>query len=212
MRFAAVGVRAALCLGETDLDARRAARERLASGELDVVLTCRALLEGWDCPAVDAVMFCGQAGSLGSWLQGCGRGLRSHPGKVDCLVLDLRGYVWLHGLPSDPRRCSLEGKAGRAAGEVLPALRRCRACFAISRPSSVCPRCGESFPLSARAVTHGNGRLVEVSTVPDPVRARKYLDALVERFARGRGASVARWRIEQRALMAAPDWVRAALH
>lgn len=210
-RFAAVGVRAGLIVGETPSEERESIRDVLALGGLDLVITCRALLEGWDCPAVDCVVWCGQGGSLGGYLQGNGRGARSHPGKADCLVVDLKGYAWTHGLPADPRRCSLFGKKGREAGDTLLPLRRCTNCFAISRPVHACLRCGAAFEALVRPVKVGSGELVDITAKADPERARVYLGALVEKLRRGKGAHMPAWRLEQRALMTAPDWVRSAL-
>ena len=92
-------------------------------------------VEGFDVPALEAVILARAFTVCGAFLQSVGRGLRpsSSTGKTRCTVVDLKGAVHLHGLPDDERRWSLTGAAVRVA-ESLAALRRCATCLAIFRP------------------------------------------------------------------------------
>lgn len=135
-------------LGETPREVRRAVRERVTDGGLRVLVGCSAFLEGFDLPAIEAVLLARALGTCSSYLQAVGRGLRPSPatGKRECTVVDLVGTAILHGLPADDRVWSLDGAAVRRTGEALTRqLARCRKCFAVFPAGPpACPRCGES--------------------------------------------------------------------
>jgi DNA repair protein RadD len=140
-------VSAQTVLGETPRDIRRAVRERVTLGELRVLVGCSAFLEGFDLPAIEAVILARAFGTCSSFLQGVGRGLRPSPatGKRECLVVDLTGAAVLHGLPADERVWSLTGAAVQRSASALVPLARCLACFAVFHAGPArCPRCGGS--------------------------------------------------------------------
>jgi type I site-specific restriction endonuclease len=60
-------------------------------GKLDVLASCDLIREGFDMPVADALMICRPSDSPIVGIQMLGRGLRTHPGKRDCLVLDFTG-------------------------------------------------------------------------------------------------------------------------
>ncbi|OQN98161.1 hypothetical protein B0A48_15993 [Cryoendolithus antarcticus] len=66
--------------------------ERLADfrrGEYKVLLNVGVFLEGFDMPNIDCVVLARPTKSSNLLLQMIGRGLRTYPGKSDCLVLDM---------------------------------------------------------------------------------------------------------------------------
>ena len=68
--------------------------ERIAkfkAGELRLLLTCAALVEGFDAPMTDCVVMAKPMRSSLPYVQATGRGLRVHPGKNYLLVLDTVG-------------------------------------------------------------------------------------------------------------------------
>ena len=56
-----------------------------------VLINFMTLTEGFDSPAVDCVILGRATRSEGTLIQMIGRGLRLHPGKRDCLVIDFTG-------------------------------------------------------------------------------------------------------------------------
>lgn len=150
--FSARGISAACVEGGTDPDERRLALERLATGQLRVVVNVFCLTEGADIPAVECVIIARGCSTDAAWMQSIGRGLRPSPatGKRDCIVIDLRGCVHAHGLPEDARVFSLAGKASKLAtseAEPLPACVCCRACLTWHRGGArPCPACGAMLP------------------------------------------------------------------
>jgi hypothetical protein len=56
------------------------------------------LTEGFDCPPVDCIVTARPTKSTALYTQMIGRGTRLHPGKRDCLVLDVVGQAGRHDL------------------------------------------------------------------------------------------------------------------
>lgn len=107
-----VGARTAVVSGEQPLDERRATLAAFSRGDLDVVVNCAVLTEGYDEPRVDCIVVARPTKSRALYVQMIGRGTRRHPDKTDCLVLDLVGASAEHdmvtvpslfGLDRDPR-------------------------------------------------------------------------------------------------------------
>lgn len=63
----------------------------LEKGELDAIFTVDLFNEGVDIPAVDTLLFVRPTESLTIFTQQVGRGLRLHPAKQYCVIIDLIG-------------------------------------------------------------------------------------------------------------------------
>lgn len=69
-------------------------RQRFAAhreGRIQVLTTCTALAEGWDCPPVSLILLLRPTKHEGLFQQIFGRALRPWPGKSDALLLDFVG-------------------------------------------------------------------------------------------------------------------------
>lgn len=64
------------------------------SGRTKFMCNVALFTEGFDCPEVDCVVLLRETKSRALWSQMIGRGLRSSPGKTDCLILD---PMWVSG-------------------------------------------------------------------------------------------------------------------
>ncbi len=93
-----VGIEAAAIDGTTDPDNRRAVLARLRTGWVQAVVNCNVLTEGFDEPSIECIVVARPTKSQGLYVQMVGRGTRRHPGKDDCLVLDLVGATTRHDL------------------------------------------------------------------------------------------------------------------
>lgn len=180
--FNAAGYPAAVMLGETPREEREDLRARLASGELLVLVGVDVFVEGFDVPEIECVILARAFGVTGAFLQSIGRGLRPAiwTGKRRCIVIDLRGAVYLHGLPDEDRAWSLTGKAVRRT-ETITALMRCKECLAVFRPAAACPRCGEKTkgaPKVPRVLSRPE-KLALLNDVPAEERDARYLSRLV---------------------------------
>lgn len=87
----ALGVRAAAVSGETPTETRRNILKKLKTGELECVVNCMVLTEGFDEPSVDAVILARPTQSKPLMIQCVGRALRLFPNKTDALVIDMVG-------------------------------------------------------------------------------------------------------------------------
>ena len=84
--FTAAGIRADWVSGE-DLEREKKIRA-FKAGHLQVLANSHLLTEGYDDPGVSAVIVARPVRSVGLYAQMIGRGLRQHPGKADCLLLE----------------------------------------------------------------------------------------------------------------------------
>lgn len=164
-RFNADGVPARHVDGNTPTDERDAAVEALASGEIKVLSNVEVFTEGFDLPAIDAVILLRPTKSLALFLQMIGRVLRKAEGKDGALIFDHAG-LWLdHDWFDLPVSWSLEGGARqrRLAGRKV-GPRRCPECREV-RPArvEVCA-CGYEFP-TGREIGEYDGVLRELRGV-----------------------------------------------
>ena len=99
-----LGVKAAAVDGRGDKDLpKKEVKRRLKAfraGELQALVSCQILLEGFDQRDVRSVIWARQTESESVYIQGVGRGLRADPesGKTDCAISDLVGAHEAHGL------------------------------------------------------------------------------------------------------------------
>jgi superfamily II DNA or RNA helicase len=84
--------------GEMPIDERRRVLKRFRAGDVQWLVNCAVLTEGTDLPMISCVVVARPTTSPGLWIQMVGRGLRLHPGKRDCLVLDVVGASARHSL------------------------------------------------------------------------------------------------------------------
>lgn len=111
LRWRARGARAELIEAKTGKVWRDDVIELFGAGRLDVITNVYALTEGVDIPEAGVAVSCRSFQFSGAMLQAFGRVLRSAPGKSRALILDLTGATHLHGLPTEDREYSLEGRA-----------------------------------------------------------------------------------------------------
>lgn len=78
-------------------------RERIAAyrqGDVQFLVNCAVLTEGFDAPETACVAMARPTKSRALYAQAIGRGTRIAPGKTDCLVLDFQGNAGRHRLVS----------------------------------------------------------------------------------------------------------------
>lgn len=145
------GVRAAYVSGDTPRHECKRLYEMLANGELDVLASCEKLSEGFDVKAIAAVALMRPTKSKAKYIQQVGRGLRTYPGKDECLVLCLSGNVRRFGFVEDIE-IKFEDLKDKKPGDVP--LKVCRdentpgaGCGSLVHASlKTCPHCGFEFP------------------------------------------------------------------
>ncbi|KAJ1837625.1 DEAD DEAH box helicase, partial [Coemansia sp. RSA 2708] len=88
LAFNHYGTHAEYILGTTSTADRERILGEFRAGRLPVVVNCGILTEGTDIPNIDCVIMARPTRSPVLFQQMLGRGMRLHPGKQDCLVVD----------------------------------------------------------------------------------------------------------------------------
>lgn len=145
-RFIAAGVPARHVDGRTSAAERDQAVSDLAAGRILVLSNYGVFTEGFDVPAIDAVILLRPTKSLSLYLQMVGRCLRPSPGKEHALILDHAGLVHEHGFPDAAIEWTLAGREAREGGERKKSVMTCPKCGRAHRPMPKCPECGHAYP------------------------------------------------------------------
>jgi superfamily II DNA or RNA helicase len=165
--FRAQGIAAATLDGTMDRGQRRRLINDLGLGVLKVLSTCDIVSEGTDIPSVTGGIGLRPTDSLSLHLQQMGRILRPCDGKPFAVWNDHVGNTLRHGLPTDPREWSLEGRLkgqSKKPSDALP-IRICPACFsAIPSAMNPCSECGHEVPAARRELQVVEGTLQELDS------------------------------------------------
>lgn len=164
-QFRAAGF-TSVSLDGTMLDTeRKAAIDGLANGSIQVLTSCDIVSEGTDIPVVEVAILLRPTQSTSLYIQQVGRALRSAPGKTQAIILDHVGNVLRHGMPDEQRDWTLDGLVkGSAANDNEPtiAVKQCEKCYAVFKPSPVCPQCGHVHVTKERTPEEQDGELKQV--------------------------------------------------
>jgi DNA repair protein RadD len=160
-RFVDAKKRATIITGDTPIRHRDASIAQLRSGELDVLVNVMVLTTGFDAPIIDCIVCLRPTQSTSLYVQIMGRGMRTNPGKTDCLVLDYGGNVARHG-PLAAVRPSIVDMAAGDGSNPCPvfACPKCSSLVPIS--STSCEFCGFVFPRSEPSLLPSALSIVEV--------------------------------------------------
>lgn len=134
------GCEAEMVLGDTPGGERDKIIARFRAGKLKFIVGVDVLLVGFDAPVMSGIAMLRPTLSGRVYVQALGRGMRLHPGKVDCLVADFVGNADHHGAIDE-----IEGNAPKLKGGEAP-TKICPECFSIILAGlKFCPTCGEEF-------------------------------------------------------------------
>ena len=86
--------------GKTEIDERRGILAGHQDGDYQFLVNCQVTTEGYDDPSISCIAIARPTKSRALHTQMCGRGLRIHPGKTDCLLIDFVGNSGRHKLAS----------------------------------------------------------------------------------------------------------------
>jgi len=144
------GISAAMVTGDTPKDERDNIISDHKAGRIRCVVNVAVLTTGYDNPAIDMIGLLRPTESAGLHIQILGRGMRKHPGKTDCLILDYSGNCVRFG-PID--KINPDKKAG--SGDGIAPSKVCPECdYIIPASSMMCPYCGFEFPKAPLKVEH----------------------------------------------------------
>jgi DNA repair protein RadD len=135
------------------------------------LVTVTKATKGFDVPDIGVVIMARPLRkSLAEHIQLFGRGLRSHPGKTECLVLDHSGnserfwkewneFFETGALELDDGR--KKPKPKKTAESSEDAMVKCSNCKHLHKPMPFCPVCGHEYP-KRESVKHVAGSLSEL--------------------------------------------------
>lgn len=149
------------------------------------LITVTAASKGFDVPDIACVIMARPLRkSLAEHIQFFGRGLRSHPGKTDCLVLDHSGNsarFWSEWneffetgaieLDDGKKKAQKKKEKKESDGDELV---KCPHCRMLHRPMPFCPGCGHEYP-KRQTVQHVPGTLKELVACGDASLLRREL-------------------------------------
>jgi superfamily II DNA or RNA helicase len=108
------GIPAAAIHGGQSIEERRRILQDFREGRIQALTNCQILVEGFDEPSIDAVVWATHTMSKIKYMQGIGRGTRLSPGKTDLLVIDCADVCGRHSLMSVPALFGLGAVGERA--------------------------------------------------------------------------------------------------
>lgn len=110
-------------------------------GKIRALVNVNILTVGIDVPSIDLIALLRPTKSTALYVQAVGRGLRVHPGKDHCLILDYAKNVQTLGPVND-----VIIKVKRKGSKGQPITKICPKCDSIVAPSvRSCPNCGYTF-------------------------------------------------------------------
>lgn len=165
-KFIDNGIPAAHLDGEMSNADRDRVVKQLETGEIKVLCNFGIVTEGFDVPAVEAVILARPTMSLSLYIQMVGRALRPSPEKEHAVILDHVGNTVRHGLIDEKRIWTLTDREKKKnKSDALIAVKVCKSCFAANRSfNRFCEFCGFEFEKkSAVEIKHDDAQLVEVN-------------------------------------------------
>lgn len=138
----AKGIPSGVVTGETPDAEREFLIDQFKKGYLRCLITVLALSTGFDVPDIDCILWLRSTHSPVLYIQGAGRGLRTAPGKLNCLWLDFTDTTERLG-PLD----KITGrKKKKRANDHAPCV-ICDNCGDSIMPASAiyCPSCGATL-------------------------------------------------------------------
>src|SRR6266436_2995132 len=167
-RFTKAGIPAKHVDWETPQEKRDKAVADLASGKIRVLTNKEVFTEGFDLPAIDAVLLLRPTKSFALYRQMIGRCLRVARGKPYTTILDHAGLIFDHEFPDDDVEWSLSGRRSGVAGthkkySTHGIIRRCPECSTVHKWSAKCPECSYVYQTKDRTIEEVYGELREIA-------------------------------------------------
>lgn len=137
------GITAAVVCGSTKKQEREHLIAQFRAGNIRCLVTVIALATGFDVPDIDCILYLRPTKSPVLYIQAAGRGMRTAPGKTDCLWLDFSDTTDRLG-PIDLIRGRRKSAGHKGQGAPFAV---CNNCGEQVRPASTlfCPECGEQL-------------------------------------------------------------------
>lgn len=153
--------------GETPEAERAAIISAYRMGSIKALVNVNVLTTGFDAPHTDLLACLRPTMSTSLYVQMMGRGMRVHPGKSDCLVLDFANLIATHGPVNNvtPPRRKIKGE------ERMAPIKECGKCLMLIHASArSCMYCGEQFQFDTTPNIVGKASTLDVLASNAPVK------------------------------------------
>lgn len=139
------GIACAVVSAQTPKSERAATIAAFRAGQLRALVNVAVLTTGFDVPELDCIALLRATKSPVLYVQICGRGMRTAPGKTDCLWLDFTDTTATLG-PVD----AIKGRNRRPSNEDADPVAPFKTCNECGNPNPTavlaCTHCGHAFP------------------------------------------------------------------
>ncbi|WP_295392921.1 DEAD/DEAH box helicase [uncultured Thiodictyon sp.] len=176
--FEADGVAVAHIDAYTKRDERKRMIAGFRDGSIKILSSVNVLGIGFDVPDAACLILARPTLSESLHMQQMGRGIRTAPGKNDCIILDHAANTLKHGLPIHFEVPDLDDGKGDERGtrkaKEKPKFIACSECGGVMEPGQfTCPSCGIDRPRRASTVQTVDGELVAFGNRDADERADK---------------------------------------
>jgi DNA repair protein RadD len=202
--FCAAGIPAMHIDGDTPDIIREQAIQDFRDNKIKILCNVDLISEGFDVPAMEAVILARPTQSLTLYIQQAMRPMRPDKNNPDkkAVIIDHVGNVFRHGMPDENREWTLEPKKKKPKQDRILIVKTCPKCFSAHYSARQCPVCGYVYPTAARdeMPKEEAGKLLKIEEVERKAkrqevgRARTKIE--LEQIAIKRGYSL-RWVIKQ---------------
>lgn len=146
-------------------------------GDIKLCVSVGVLTKGFDFPAIDHIFIQRAIASLPLYLQICGRGSRTFPGKENFTVVDYGGNGKRHNLWNYERDWKKLWN-GKDKKEGVAPVKDCPECFFIMPINvSKCPNCGHLFEKEEnKEEIKKQTELIELTATYNLIRGKKIAD------------------------------------
>jgi len=149
-RLNARGIQSAVISGYTPQDERDRLISLFKSHKLKCLVSVEVITTGFNAKNADLLIILRSTKSSGLWLQILGRGMRTHPDKNDCMVLDYGENIERFG-PIE----FIEAPPKKMKGSGSAPIKQCWQCEQpVPASLTECPHCGALFAMQT-APSHG---------------------------------------------------------
>ena len=178
--YKAAGIEAGYLDSDTKLNERRQILEDIHSGKIQVLVNIFVATFGWDCPPISCVVIARPTKNIALYLQTVGRGLRTHPGKDDCIIIDHSGAVAQHGFVDEAIPWTLdsevdirEAKKKEQEEKGDPKDITCTECGYVFKGRHDCPSCGHEMVTRGKPIPFHQADLKKMERPQKATKAAK---------------------------------------
>lgn len=156
-----LSVESQVITGELSKNDRNDIIHMFRTGDIKALINVSVLTTGFNVRDIDLIAMLRPTESTSLYVQMIGRGMRTYPGKENCLVLDFAENVMRHG-PVDKPAVKIPNEGD---GEGVPPAKECPECYSIVHASlRQCPDCGYEFPKPEIKIQKQSGKDAVLST------------------------------------------------